>query len=309
MKPIALLLVTGLFAFLGCKSVNPSAVHHAIYLTNYHGWDGSYVMSNGKVEAIIVPAIGRVMQLRFAGDSDGPFWENKAFEGRPTNPASSEWGNYGGDKTWPAPQGDWPKITTRGWPPPQAFDSMPVKATVANGTLVLESPVDPHFGIKTIRTIRLDTSAPKMTIVTEYFKVSGSPSTVAIWTITQLKDPLKVTIPVRPLKGLVFNKQSDQMPENWSVGQEELTLTRGKKTPSKVGAYGDYLLWTDGKVSLKIDSARQAEGEYTDVGSSIEVYTNPDPLPYVELELLNPLHTYAIGDHYSKTNSYTLKRN
>ena len=39
-------------------------------------------------------------------------------------------GNFGGDKTWPAPQSDWPKLTPRPWPPPVAFDSLPVQATV-----------------------------------------------------------------------------------------------------------------------------------------------------------------------------------
>ncbi|MDB6053981.1 MAG: hypothetical protein JWN25_1504 [Verrucomicrobiales bacterium] len=305
-KIIFPVLVTVLLA--SCKSASPTGNTTSIYQTNYHGWSGSFVLRNGKVEAVVVPAIGRVMQFRFAGETEGPFWENKAFEGRSPNPTSSEWGNYGGDKTWPAPQGEWQKITKRGWPPPQAFDSMAVSASEQKGALVLESPVDPHFGIKTIRTIQLAKSSSQMTIVTEYVKVSGEPSKVAIWTITQLKDPLKVSIPVSPLNGLVFNNQSQKMPADWNVGKNEMTFTRGKSDPSKVGAYGDFLRWTDGKTNLQIDSPRQNGGDYTDAGSSIEVYTSPDPLPYVELELLNPMHTYSIGDHYSKTNVYTLSR-
>src|ERR1044071_7118728 len=49
--------------------------------TNYHGWANSILLSNGRVEAVIVPAIGRVMQFRFAGEEDGPFWENRALDG------------------------------------------------------------------------------------------------------------------------------------------------------------------------------------------------------------------------------------
>src|SRR6266481_4539376 len=66
--------------------------------TNYHGWPDSLLLSNGRVEAIIVPAIGRVMQFRFAGESDGPFWENRALDGIKAEPESKEWGNFGGDK-------------------------------------------------------------------------------------------------------------------------------------------------------------------------------------------------------------------
>src|ERR1041384_218159 len=89
--------------------------------TNYHGWTNSILVSNGRVEAVIVPAIGRVMQFRFAGEEDGPFWENSAMTGKAPDPAATEWGNFGGDKTWPAPQSDWPKTTPRAWPPPVAF--------------------------------------------------------------------------------------------------------------------------------------------------------------------------------------------
>src|SRR5947207_10963864 len=52
-------------------------------------------------------------------------WENRTLDGIKPEPESKEWGNFGGDKTWPAPQSDWPKLTSRAWPPPVAFDSMP----------------------------------------------------------------------------------------------------------------------------------------------------------------------------------------
>lgn len=89
----------------------------------YRGWNEAVTISNGKVEAIVVPQIGRVMQFRFTGDHDGPFWENSRLSGKAPNSQSSEWGNFGGDKSWPAPQAEWEKMTGRGWPPPAAFDS------------------------------------------------------------------------------------------------------------------------------------------------------------------------------------------
>ena len=48
--------------------------------------------------------------------------------------------------------------------------------------------------------------------------------------------------------------------------------------------------------------------EYPDEGSSAEVYTNSDPLKYVELEMLGPLQTLKVGDSVSQTNTYTLSR-
>lgn len=99
----------------------------------YHGWKNCLIMKNSEAEVIIVPEVGRVMQFRFAGEEDGVFWENRALDGKSPDPKSKEWGNFGGDKTWPSPQGDWPKVTDRAWPPPPAFDSMPVDARAEFG--------------------------------------------------------------------------------------------------------------------------------------------------------------------------------
>lgn len=93
---------------------------------NYQGWFDSYILSNSQVEAIIVPAIGRIMQFRFL-DGENTFWENSQIYGKTPNPKSEEWDNFGGDKSWPAPQSEWEKITVRSWPPPTTFDSVPVK--------------------------------------------------------------------------------------------------------------------------------------------------------------------------------------
>ncbi|MEO1432128.1 MAG: hypothetical protein AAFV71_24310, partial [Cyanobacteria bacterium J06633_8] len=42
---------------------------------NYQGWSDSYILSNSQVEAVIVPAIGRIMQFRFPG-GENTFWED-----------------------------------------------------------------------------------------------------------------------------------------------------------------------------------------------------------------------------------------
>src|SRR5688500_19293150 len=127
-------------------------------------------MSNWEVEVVIVPEIGRVMQLRFACEQNGPFWENRAMEGKMPNSQSSEWGNFGGDKAWPAPQADWEKMTGRGWPPPAAFDSMPVTAEIKDQLLVLRTPIDKHYGIQDERRIRLHPTKAEMQIETIYHK-------------------------------------------------------------------------------------------------------------------------------------------
>jgi hypothetical protein len=115
---------------------------------NFHGWPDCYRLSNGKVEAVVVPAIGRVMQFGFVGE-EGVFWENRALDGQEADGqltvwAAKDWVNFGGDKTWPAPEADWSLFTSRkGWRPPLAFDGWPADAQVSGGTLTLSTPKDP----------------------------------------------------------------------------------------------------------------------------------------------------------------------
>src|SRR5690242_6363420 len=67
-----------------------------ISIVNYRGWADSYLLSNGTVEAAVVPAVGRVMQFHFVGKGD-VFWENDALKGKSADASGKEWSNFGGD--------------------------------------------------------------------------------------------------------------------------------------------------------------------------------------------------------------------
>lgn len=279
----------------------------SITRTTYQGWADSYVVSNGKIEAIVVPAIGRVMQFREIG-AEGPLWENMALFGRAADATSAEWINFGGDKTWPSPQSQWPKVTPRAWPPPAAFDSMAVTAKVEGAALVLSSPVDPHFGIRTERRVELDSAKPVMKITTRYFCVAGTPRKVGVWIITQLKDPAGVFIPLpRVLKFIDgYNRQSSELPANLKVENGLISLTRDSKKSTKIGSDAGSMLWVGERMMLRIDSPRAAGADYPDEGSSVEIYTNSDPAQYVELESLGPLNLMRPGSEIEQVSTYTL---
>ena len=272
---------------------------------NHRGWTDAVVLNNGQVEAIVVPSIGRVMQFRFASAVDGPLWENPVQLGKPMpeKPWDAAHGSFGGDKTWPAPQSQW------NWPPPDVFDAAPLAFRVeADKTVVLTSPVSERFGIRTERRITLATNAPTLQIVTTYEKVSGPPAETSVWVITQAKDPVAVYVPVP--KGTKFPDGSTQemaLPKDSSEVKDGLVrLTRDPKGPHKIGNDASSIVWVGERELLRIDIAREADGKYPDGGCSTEVYTNGDPVPYVELETLGPLHELKAGDRISATNTYTL---
>lgn len=277
--------------------------------TNYQGWADSFVLNNGVAEVVIVPAIGRVMKFAFLGE-ENPFWEKETLLGKAPDANSKDWGNFGGDKTWPAPQADWPKITPRAWPPPVAFDSLPVAAQERNGQITLISPVDPHFGIRTYRMITLDPVAPVMKITTRYEKVTGEPMSVSVWIITQLDEPVGVYLPV-PEPTLFpggWHAQSKDLPPDLAYRDGLISLTRPKDKSTKIGSDADTMLWVGKQTMVRIDSPRDRSRRYPDNSSSAEVYTNPDPDAYVELETLGPLQLLSVGQKMEAANTYTLLR-
>jgi hypothetical protein len=274
----------------------------------YYGWGNSWIISNGVVEAIIVPSVARVMQFRLIGEQ-GPFWENPALSGQPPHPASARWLNFGGDKTWPAPQSAWGSVAGRSWPPPPTFDSLPLLADAAADSIKLTSALDPFFGIRFSRTIRLRETEPVMEITTEYEKVSGRPVKVAIWSITQLQEPEFIRIPTAGLRQKPpFNLQLKEPPPDFKVEEDFLTLSRNPLDNHKIGSYGDSLIWVGKTQMLTIEARRERGGEYPDSGSSTEVYTNADPLRYVELEILGPVKTLKPGEKLKLKVTYTLTR-
>ncbi len=283
----------------------PISAQVTITATNYHGWTGAYVLRNAAAEVFVVPSVGRVMQFRLAGETDGPFWENPTLLGKPM--PSQPWntpGSFGGDKTWPAPQSAW------NWPPPDVFDAVPLVADVHSDHIRLISPVSARFGIKTERTISLDAMAARMKIITRYEKVSGDPVEVGVWVITQTRIPEAAYLPMpTPSR---FPKGLSTM---WEVPSHQVTIhpgliefRRDPKDSYKIGNDADSLAWIGSRWSLRIDVGRSADAKYPDDGCSAELYSNPDPAGYVEMETLGPLQKLSIGQSMSATNIYTLSR-
>ena len=301
--PLRALLILALL----CTALRAPAAVTVATAQNYRGWTDAIILRNATVESVIVPAVGRVMQLRFAGESDGPFWENEKLAGKPipANPWRDAHGTFGGDKTWPAPQSLW------NWPPPAAFDAAPHIATVAaDGSVTLTSPPEPRFGLRAVRRITLDPTEPVMRITTTYQKVSGEPVRVAVWVICQMRDPVAVYMPVPP-----DSRFPTGVSQEWPVPapflqreREWLRFTRDPAKSRKTGHDGTTLVWAGTRHLLRMSIPRVAGADYPDGGCSVEVYGNQDPFPYVELETLSPLQTLRVGETMSATTTYQLAR-
>ena len=274
--------------------------------TDYHGWTNSILMRNRQVEVAIVPAIGRIMQFRFLDQTDGPFWENPSLSG--VQPSANAWntpGSFGGDKVWPSPQ-TWP------WPPPRGFDSMPYTSAITNGGVTLTGPVDRAFGTRVVRRIDLHPQEPVLRVVSTLEKISGVPSRIGVWVITQVKVGERVFVPIP--KNSIFSTgytAIGSVPQGLVVTNGLVALSSDPNTSSKIGNDAGALLWVGTNCMLLIESPRVlgvAGSSYPDNGCSAEVYTNPNPAAYVEMELLAPLVSLEANSTSEATSIYSLFR-
>jgi hypothetical protein len=293
---------------MGCRT-RPVDQEPVVTKFTWRGWTDAVRIANPLSEVIIVPSIGRVMSFSFTGEP-GPFWTQSSLDGHPVNPTAREWVNFGGDKSWPAPQSDWERMTGRAWPPPVAFDSAAYTARFGRAGVTLLSPVDSRYGIRVERVIKLHPSRPQLEVVTTYIKEEGAPVTASVWVITQLEHPEATFVPVpsNTQDGAGYNLQGAPLGTFLELTPRLVAVRRDPKSSHKIGSDAGVLIWVGSRSCLRIDAPRQAGGEYPDNGSSVEIYTNPDPLPYVELETLGPLRRLVSGDRLSATNVYTLSR-
>src|SRR3569832_80877 len=179
--------VLAFFFLLFSVSLSAGVVVHN---ADYHGLK-AITLRNRSALVVIVPKTGRILSFQlcdYRKCEANPIWNNPQL-GAGLKADDEGWTNYGGDKSWPAPQSDWPKVTGKGWPPPTGFDHMPFTADIKGSTVKLTSPVDPSYGIRVTRLISLDDSQPILHVTTTYEKVQGEPVYVSVWTITQLNSP------------------------------------------------------------------------------------------------------------------------
>jgi hypothetical protein len=288
---------------------------------DFHGWQ-AMALRNGRVEVVVVPSIGRIMSLAFAGDggASDPLWRHGQL-GPALAPDENGWINYGGDKAWPAPQTDWERMVGKGWPPPVTFDARAQTAAVVNESEIeMLSPVDPAYGLRVRRTVRLYSG--DLFVDTVYEKVEGAPVRVAIWTITQLASPDRVfaLLPARSAFPGGHRSLLPAPPKDLRVDGRLLSLVRDTAEKTMIASDADALLWIGPGRVLAIENVgtyvsagelwRPTEaGAARAGGAHAQIYTSSDGAePYVELELLGPLVDLAPGQRAMMKVRYRLMR-
>jgi hypothetical protein len=297
---------------------SPSPLFATVTKTTFGKWPDAIHITNGVVEVVVVPVIGRVMSFQFVGEPDSnPIWVNPESDPEPIR----GWVNYGGDKLWPSLQDHW---GLRGaaepdWPPCDALDGSPFIAEEIPNGLRVTSPLSGMFAVRVRRDIVLGPAPAKVTFHEQFIKSDDASQDkhgfpMAIWNITQIRADSVAYIPMNPssrfgLQGHItlFGKAKHE--PNCKRHGDLLEIRHNPDHSTKFGAdaaagwigalYGD-TLFTE-------YSVYDPNGRYLDCGTSAQVWTNDAP-PYMELELQGPGHDLLARESMSRMLTWDLQR-
>ncbi len=272
-------------------------------INNYHGWGWDVlVVSNHYITLGIVPAIGgRVLQYDLGIDTFMII--NDDLLGQMFDPAVNIYGPwngtwaYGGYKTWPAPQSEWPGS----WPPPPILDwgeyeYETIHASKDSVTLWLKGQTEQYQApdLRFDRYMTAYRNSTRVKVVTVLFNDSETEKNQSIWEVTQ-------TI-VRHENTNDFANFSAYFPaagasDVWGSGpyyeeilpgiyQVKYVSEEGKISTSASEGWVCFVDERDQQTYAKVFDLVE-DTEYTHDGASVEIYTAGSS-KYMEVEVLGP---------------------
>ncbi len=301
-RVLALLLVA-VFTATGCAS-RRATIERGAYLD----WGDCYRLSNGTVELVVAPAVGRVMRYGFVG-GENQLWTNPGRSTAATEAAALKWSNHGGDKVWPWPQ-EWKQEFGRDWPPPAALESTAHAVRVVDqSTLQLTSPPFGAHGMRVTRRIHLADAGSRVTIESRLAAERPVPGEWAAWTVSAVPPPDAVLARLRP--GGTWQLMYAAPWRVEAAATNLLTLVPPPDKSAKVGLDADVLAAQRGRVLFVQQLARVARPPSTEVA---QVFSSPPATPagpadaYYELELTAPRGNLGPAQTSQMTVHWTLHR-
>ena len=295
--------------------------------TSFHGWDGVH-LRNGLIDAVCVPEIGgRLMQFSL-GPQNYLFMnpdllgKRFSFEEHAGDGELVNWKNYGGAKTWPAPQGwdgegQWPG------PPDPVLDSghyeSETKADESSASLLMTSPPDARSGLRIRRMITLEGESSRLHLDLSFENISDRAIHWSIWDVAQLacvtadgtlNDDCWLYIPTDPDRERPYDIMfGDDNPQYQLDSESGLLAVQYRGIVGKIGAHSPagWIAFADRRTGfvLCMQFPYQPDAEYPDNGATVECWTEspgaPSPIPIrspgyiLEAEVLSPLLTLQPG--------------
>lgn len=305
--------------------------------TDVYGWNGVELRNDWVVLRAVPDIGGRIVSYQL-----GPYeylWLNRHWLGKLFTPAEhtgdgsmDAWINYGGDKTWPAPQG-WDNDQQWHGPPDPILDggryTLNNVAEDSIGVSVsMTSPPDPISGLQITRQATLHPGGSRVTLAITFTNMTQRSIRWSIWDIVQHRagktlpdgaltheEACAVTAPINPNsrhpKGYYVLFANPDNPQ-WQV-EDNLFVGRYRYAVGKVGldSMGGWIAFSDAAAGYAFTAqfTPQPNAEYPDHGSTIECWTvgrgevpglklnyEGSGIYLMETEVLSPLYTFAPGE-------------
>jgi hypothetical protein len=303
---------------------------------DFRGWRAAF-LKNDLVTLAAVPDIGgRIMAY-----SLGPYpylYVDRDLAGKLFSPEENQgdgslaaWKNYGGDKTWPAPQG-WENDDQWHGPPDPVLDTGRYRLDVlsssgASATVRMISPDTSSTGVQITRQATLHAESTRVTLDLSFRNVAQRPVRWSIWDVVQLQAE-RVEADGRPAHepGCVVTaplNPNSRFPRHFQVMFGDPANPQWQAEPGRGLFFGNYQ-WEIGKVGLDSRAgwaafANTATGyafaarfvaypdqEYPDDGAAVEFWTvgrgkvanldyEKSTIYLMECEMLSPFYRIEPG--------------
>jgi hypothetical protein len=275
----------------------------------FQGWQ-AVSLHNELVRIVAVPEIGGRIMAYDLGTYPflfvDPLLAGKLFsaEENQGDGGMACWKNYGGDKTWPSPQG-WDNEQQWPGPPDPVLDTgiytLSEQGVAADGsaTLTMVSPPDARTGIQITRKITLRPGTTRLVLDLSFTNIKNKPVRWGIWDVTQFdaarrladgsltyEPGCSITAPLNPSSrfsqgiNLMFGEKDNPQ---WHVDRSQGLVVADYAW--KIGKIGTDACTSDGH-SGWVAFANTAQGyafterfqvfpgeEYPDDGSTVECWT------------------------------------
>jgi hypothetical protein len=253
-----------------------------------YGWENCYKLTNGVVDLIITGDVGpRIIQFGFTG-GDNEFVTYPESTGKT---GGDEWRNYGGHRFWHAPE-----VRPRTYYP----DNEQVSVEQQNGFVRVTQPIESTTGIQKTLDISLSPDKAHATIIHRLQNHNLWTVELAGWALSVMAAGGEAIIPLPPRGSHQDNLQpksklalwayTDFTDPRWTLGRKYILLRQDSAAefPQKIGATvpdGWVAHVRDNRLFVKT-FAFSANGDYPDLGSNVETFTNTTML---EVETLGPM--------------------
>ncbi len=294
-------------AFLSVALAGQSLGQTTITPTTLAGRE-AFRLTDGKTEAVVVPSLARVMQYGAVGG------ENWLWQAPAGQEMQGGWKNFGGEKAWVAPQGQWPVYIGHAFPPDPAWEA-DFRAEVLAGPPRLRLEGSPgKCGVSVSREFSFAENG-EFVAVTTIHKTGAAPIMAGGWTVTQLPAPAAVFLPANvnsPYQDGVY-----RWPPRLAGTVSRVAPGLVRVIPSTAGSYKlgvdaplGAIAAVKGRTAFvqRADPGKKKSSNYPDGaeggGFPAEFYDHGEAeRHYVELELLSPLSAL----HEAQSSTFTVR--